>query len=276
MNLTEKTKKRIRLACDIILPVLIAATGIAFAVSCYVIYRSGEAPFTAESTAGAFWRISPLVFVTLAAIIAAYVVSRLIPTEDARLTGSRTVSAINGRLADRVDICALSPELAFNIRKERKYRKNIRLVHTVFSFLGCLLPLIVLLDPDSFPAVHGNINKEIMNGMVFCIFCLLPVMWDYVIYTILRNSSLECENKLLKEAIRQGSVAKNEGNAVSSDRASRLRSFFSDNEGELVLGLRIALVGCAVLFIILGIVNGGMQDVLIKAVNICTECIGLG
>nr|WP_251616997.1 CD1871A family CXXC motif-containing protein [Pumilibacter muris] len=32
----------------------------------------------------------------------------------------------------------------------------------------------------------------------------------------------------------------------------------------------------AVSFIIAGIFNGGARDVLIKAVNICTECIGLG
>lgn len=32
----------------------------------------------------------------------------------------------------------------------------------------------------------------------------------------------------------------------------------------------------SIVFIVLGIVNGGANDVLIKAVNICTECIGLG
>ena len=30
------------------------------------------------------------------------------------------------------------------------------------------------------------------------------------------------------------------------------------------------------IMIVLGINNGGMRDVLIKAINICTECIGLG
>ena len=39
---------------------------------------------------------------------------------------------------------------------------------------------------------------------------------------------------------------------------------------------QIALLVLAVLFIVLGILNGSMKDVLIKAINICTECIGLG
>ena len=40
--------------------------------------------------------------------------------------------------------------------------------------------------------------------------------------------------------------------------------------------IRIALLAAAVLLIVLGILNGGMYDVLVKAINICTECIGLG
>lgn len=40
--------------------------------------------------------------------------------------------------------------------------------------------------------------------------------------------------------------------------------------------LRRVLMAAAVLFIVLGIFNGSMKDVLIKAIKICTECVGLG
>ena len=40
--------------------------------------------------------------------------------------------------------------------------------------------------------------------------------------------------------------------------------------------VRITLYVLAVVLIAEGIGNGGMRDVLIKAINICTECIGLG
>lgn len=43
-----------------------------------------------------------------------------------------------------------------------------------------------------------------------------------------------------------------------------------------LLIVRVALLIFAVTFIILGIFNGGADDVLGKAINICTECIGLG
>ena len=40
--------------------------------------------------------------------------------------------------------------------------------------------------------------------------------------------------------------------------------------------IRIGIAAIAVLLIVIGVLNGGMRDVLVKAINICTECIGLG
>ena len=39
---------------------------------------------------------------------------------------------------------------------------------------------------------------------------------------------------------------------------------------------RAAMFALAVALLALGAANGGMRDVLVKAINICTECIGLG
>jgi len=43
-----------------------------------------------------------------------------------------------------------------------------------------------------------------------------------------------------------------------------------------LLPARLILAAAAVVLIALGVANGGMRDVLVKAINICTECIGLG
>ena len=40
--------------------------------------------------------------------------------------------------------------------------------------------------------------------------------------------------------------------------------------------VQITVLIAAVIFVIVGIRNGSIEDTLIKAVNICTECVGLG
>ena len=40
--------------------------------------------------------------------------------------------------------------------------------------------------------------------------------------------------------------------------------------------VRALLYAAAAAFIVLGAMNGGLRDVLVKAGNLCTECIGLG
>lgn len=53
---------------------------------------------------------------------------------------------------------------------------------------------------------------------------------------------------------------------------------FRPAEGDAcrMRALRWALLVCAAVLIGIGICNGGARDVLVKAVAICTECIGLG
>lgn len=43
-----------------------------------------------------------------------------------------------------------------------------------------------------------------------------------------------------------------------------------------VHAVRLALLCVAIALVILGVVSGGIADVLAKAINICTECVGLG
>lgn len=54
------------------------------------------------------------------------------------------------------------------------------------------------------------------------------------------------------------------------------RSDYMENIRKPRLITQLLAILAAVIFIILGIANGGMRDVLFKAINICTECIGLG
>ena len=51
----------------------------------------------------------------------------------------------------------------------------------------------------------------------------------------------------------------------------------SSQERERRLGvLRLALLAAAIALIVAGALNGSLRDVFYKAVNTCTECVGLG
>lgn len=45
---------------------------------------------------------------------------------------------------------------------------------------------------------------------------------------------------------------------------------------KAIFAVRIAVAAIAVTLIVLGIANGGMYDVFVKAKKICMECVGLG
>ncbi|MBR3503278.1 MAG: hypothetical protein IKO07_03420 [Clostridia bacterium] len=62
------------------------------------------------------------------------------------------------------------------------------------------------------------------------------------------------------------------GNAPGGKRV-RMRG---QEETKKRAALRAGLYGLAALLVALGVLNGGLNDVLVKAINICTECIGLG
>ena len=56
-----------------------------------------------------------------------------------------------------------------------------------------------------------------------------------------------------------------------------IKTFFEKTRSEkTTFYIRIALGVVAVGLIVWGICNGGMQDVLEKAITICKQCIGIG
>ena len=49
-----------------------------------------------------------------------------------------------------------------------------------------------------------------------------------------------------------------------------------EKKTSCILLLQAALLAAALGMIVAGALNGSLRDVLYKAVNICTECVGLG
>lgn len=275
MKLSDKAKSGIRIAYNLLVSVMLVLTGVLFAYQCYLIYKSGPSPFTRASIADAFSRISAAVYITLSLVIIGLGLHIFMPEKAEKLKGSRTLSVLVSTAKRRVNPDTLTEQMKNSIIKERKLRVILSWVRTGLLALSAVLPLIYLLNPANFPAESGKYNTEILHGMLVYIAFLAPVAVYEVVYIIVSDASLHREYELLKEAIKIGGVSDFKIEE-SVTRIDKVRDFLKKNERPITLGVRIAFVVCAVMFIVIGVINGGMSDVLNKAIKICTECIGLG
>ena len=275
MKLSDKAKCGIRIAYNLIVSAMLVITGVLFAYECYLIYKSGPSPFTRASIAEAFSHISVMTYITISLVIIGAGLYIFMPEKEENLKGSRTPAVLVSTLAKRVNNYKLSDDLADKICKERKLRKVLFAVRVIVLILSATLPLIYLLNPSNFPAESGKYNAEILHGMLLYLAFLAPLAVYEVVYVVVTDASLNREYNLLKEAIKVGGVADLKIEEPIS-KIAKIKAFIKENEKPITLGVRIAFVECAIVFIILGILNGGMTDVLNKAIKICTECIGLG
>ena len=124
-----------------------------------------------------------------------------------------------------------------------------------------------------------DINTHIAN------VCLISLPLSVSGLGIIFAASFLCNSSCRKEL--DAILGKNESTSNeitnSSDIVDKIgaipekaESFYDKNEKIINNIIRVTILIISVVFIIIGIINGGMADVLGKAVRICTECIGLG
>ncbi len=109
-------------------------------------------------------------------------------------------------------------------------------------------------------------------------------VWDGVIRSIVGKLFLEEEKTTeeINEEITDVLVPKREVEAVEEPvvvkplRVRKERKARPKLAGICKWTARLVLLAGGVFLVYLGVQNGGMQDVLAKAINICTQCIGLG
>ena len=133
----------------------------------------------------------------------------------------------------------------------------------------CILTAIVLIAADLAVYIKGSAERSadpmadiytveaIGQKAVF----IIPVLLVSVIVTIV-CLALRVKDAGADKAAVAVDIRKNTDETVPSS--------------STVKTARIVLLVIAVIFIIVGIFNGSLTDVFVKAAKICTECIGLG
>lgn len=255
----KDTAKRIRLIYGVLLSICSVAAGICLIAACLSIYRSGgEQIYTAQKVAEAFAGIAFPVYLCLVLILGGFILHILLPLENTRLKPEKNYTAILDRLLEKRDTENCDPALKEEILYQRKLRKQDRFLSLLLLAAGSIGFLIYGTNPANFH--QTEINTSIAKAALL-LFCYLAVPFGFALGAAYRGKhSLQKEIELVKQIpageLRPAVPAKSRGCKKNLAR-------------WVVLGL-------AVLLLVYGFYAGGTADVLTKAINICTECVGLG
>lgn len=152
----------------------------------------------------------------------------------------------------------LEVEYAF-VKKEERKIKYIKLACALYIAAVVIYGIVYFLIPNNFTEL-GNATKEIIRMVKYVfpfvvigfILCSIAAVYE----SVSAKKQLVAVKKLIVNE-------KNKNEVVKSNE-------------KILLVVRITLLVVGVGLIVTGIFNGSMHDVFVKAINICTECIGLG
>lgn len=146
-------------------------------------------------------------------------------------------------------------ELPEAARYEETLRRNIWLATAAVLLLCAMMTGLFLLNGDNFVSW----DLEVVMGEMLVHVAPWAAVALLAVYIALRA----CDKSCLREA-----------EALRGQPAGKPAPLQEKPFPASVL--RADLYAAAIVFIVLGAMNGGLRDVLVKAINICTECIGLG
>lgn len=276
--MTEKTESKIRSVYKICLTALTLFVGVLFIIQLWRVYFSAEkSPYSVESISKHFKEIAIPVWLWIVAVIGGGVLWCIFPENACRPKAytnlQTTLCRLQGRLPQGDLHC---------VSKESRLRWILKIVAAGICLLCAIVSFAYLLDSAySGKLANGLVNKNHAEAEKL----LLALPWIAVAFACIIGVSVY-ETYSLKKEIHsvKTQIAENAKKAVKG-AAQRTQSsvieklcnkipFFTSK--YWAIGVRATLLALSLVLIVVGIVNGGMHEVWVKAVNICKQCIGLG
>ena len=265
----------------VLLIALAITVGILFIVNVVDVYNSSDfSPFTVEAISSHFRAIAVPVIMLPCLVVIGFVLHFIFPLE------SKAIKVENDKALDtlsqkvNLDLVDLGTKKA--VVRERYFRLGATLGSTLIWIIALVIILVFTLNPASY---EGEAVNQSVKDLALAVFpsALISIGVSYAV-SIVNKLSKKRELELLKSIIKQNKEAL-DGNGKSGllpqidslfNLVNKIKSAMGKYENVTLWACRGALLVIAVVLIVLGIVNGGMTDVLDKAIRICTECIGLG
>jgi len=258
----SKTNKRIHLIYSIVLSIMLIISGICLMVACVGIYRSGEKPFSPEAVAAAFSGIAVPVYLCIALVIGGFITDGFLPDSSKKPVLQKQYKAILDRLYAKADMRYAPPHVQQQIKTMQNRRKLFKGIALGLLALGTVIFLIYGLNPGHFH--QSEINASMIRAMYIFIPCL-AVPFGYGVFSAYYDrATIIKETELVKQVIAGG------GKSAGSEQKPK------KDLKTVLLVARCCLLVAGIVILVYGFISGGTRDVMTKAINICTECVGLG
>ncbi len=244
----DKNATIIRRVLGIFTAISVVIAGICLISACLSIYfESGE--YTRELVNGTFAPIAAAVLLCPLLALIGFIAELFLPafTEekpkaDALIPTLKRLSAAK---------CADS-----RVQRERAKRRTGKAILLSVLLVAAAVFCIYALNARNYSL--ENINGSVIKAMYLLIPCFVLCFSSAIIVEILNEKSIKREIELLKAAEKK--------EAPEPEKAKK----------SIAPAIRFSILIIALALLVYGYVIGGTADVLTKAVNICTECIGLG
>lgn len=263
MKLSERAKGIIRLLLPILLGAMLTVTAVLFILSACSINSMGESPYTYGSVGAAFSKIAAVVYITIAlTVVTGAVLLFLAPDGKKRAKPPRDVLSRLKRAYRTADLSTAGERLRKKIRFEQTLRRSLRLANFSLLAIGLVITLCCAINADNYAegVTSHELTASVLNVVIAAVIYLTPAALVALLRMPIDSLSAEYELKLVEKLPRR--------------RAAMPES--AERKAPYLLAVRLSVIAICAVLIILGIFNGGMNDVLQKAIKICTECIGLG
>lgn len=265
----EKMRK-LRLVYGIAFSVLTAVIAALFIAQVLIVYNSdADQLFTREIVGQKLLEILAPCILWILAIIGGVVLWNIYPDEQEKLRAEKdskkTLKALQSRLPNELE--GESQAWVNQANKWGMYRLIAWLAYAAVCLAGVIVCIVYIANPKHFTA--ENINGEVIGAVLTVLPWVIGAFVCAIGIFVFENYALGQQLGLIKKA-----VAANAKNLKKVDEKAE-KTPLTENK-KVMAGLRIGLLVVGVTLFVIGIFNGGLNDVLIKAINICTECIGLG
>lgn len=251
-DLKIRLRRLLRAACG----VSIVLCGLCLMAACIGIYRSGDAPFSRQAVAEAFSSVRAVVYLCLGLTALSCVYCIAVPGGQTRTLPGKSARAALRQLRGSVCTEECDTATAGQLARLTRRTRLLQLAQGSICTAACIVFGVYALDGRHFP--KEDINGSMIRAMVW----LLPCLTTALAAGLLIGRALEqCAREqlvLLRKLPRR---------TAQQDGARRTVSFTV---------IRLVLLALGAGLVVFGAATGGIAGVLAKAINICTECIGLG